>query len=431
MDMITTGLTIVVLLALSGFFAMAETALTSVSRAYMVGLIREGNRRAAIVSNLLQQQDKLISALLLGNSLINILASAIATDFMLEVFGKTGIAIATGMMTFLVLIFAEVLPKAYALSKADKVSLKIAPLVQVIFWLLLPPTTFVSWIVRWIARFIGTDLKRGHGSISAHELRGAIELHIGGESVEESETAKHERVMLRSILDLADVTVEKVMTHRKNIEMLDASMPVGKLVDAVLASPFTRIPLFQDDPDNIVGIIQTKFLVTQMRMAKGDDAAIDFMAAVTEPWFIPETTTLFDQLQEFRDRKEQFALVVDEYGALLGLVTREDILEEIVGNMDDEDAPTAEIRSNQNVDAPSSYVVDGSTTIRELNREFEWDLPDEEYATIAGLLLYETQTLPTVGQSFTFYGFLFEVLGRQRNQITSVRITKLEKPDGK
>ena len=426
MDLLTTGLTIIILLALSGFFSMSETALTSVSRPKMLGLSQEGNRRAVIINKLLLKQDKLISTLLLGNNLINILASAIATEFMLDAFGSKGIAIATALMTVLVLLFAEVLPKAYALSQADKVSLRIAPVVRAIYWLLWPPTWVVSWIVRRVARFLGADISKVQGAISQEELRGAIEMHIG-EDGERSETAKHERIMLRSILDLADVTVEKVMTHRSNIDMLDASMPAGKLVDAVLASPYTRIPLYQEHPDNIVGVLQTRFLMTQIRMAKGDDSAIDFMAAVTEPWFIPETTTLFNQLQEFRDRKEQFALVVDEYGALLGLVTREDILEEIVGNMDEQSGPTSE-EVKPHEDSTVSYVIDGSTTIRELNREFEWNLPDEDYATVAGLILYESQVIPQVGQSFVFYGFEFDVLARQRNQITSVRITKLEKP---
>ncbi len=425
MDLFVTGLTVLVLLGVSAFFSMSETAVTGVSRAKILGMSQEGDRRAAILYRLLLKQDKLISTLLLGNNVVNILASAIVTELMLDLFGKKGIAIATGLMTVLVLVFAEVLPKAYALSKTDKVSLALAPVIEIIYWVFWPPTSLISWVVRNVARLMGTDISKVQASISQHELRGAIEMHTGADD-EQSETAKHERVMLRSILDLADVTVEKVMTHRKNIEMLDVSMPVGKLVDAVLASPYTRIPLYQDHPDNIVGMLQTRFLVTQIRAAKGDDAAIDFMAAVVEPWFIPETTTLFDQLQEFRDRKEQFALVVDEYGTLLGLVTREDILEEIVGNMDHQTvAPTAELKTH--VDSPSTYVVEGSTTIRELNRQFEWNLPNENYATVAGLILHEAQLLPQPGQSFTFFGFLFDVLERQRNQITSVRITKLEK----
>lgn len=427
MDFCLTGLLVMILLAVSGFFSMAETALTSVSRPKMLGLSQEGDLRAAIVNELLAKQDRLIGTLLLGNNLINILASAITTEFMLDAFGKSGIAIATGTMTVLVLVFAEVLPKSYALNQADNVSLKIAGTVRAIYWLLLIPTSIVSWVVRRIAALFGVDFSKISNVISAEELRGAIEMHRS-ENESEGQNVKHERVMLRSVLELADVTVEQVMTHRRNMDLLDAALPVEELIDKALVSQYTRLPLYQDEPENIVGVLHTKLLVRHLRAHEGDRQSIDIMASVSEPWFIPETTTLFDQLQAFRGRKEHFGLVVDEYGALLGLVTREDILEEIVGNMSD-DAADHSLPGVKHEKASNSFVVDGATTIRELNREFEWSLPHNDYATVAGLVLYEAQALPEVGQSFTFYNFRFDILERQRHQITSVRITPLEKTD--
>jgi Mg2+/Co2+ transporter CorB len=423
MDLVITTLIIVALLGCSAFFSMSETALTSVSRPKMIGLSQEGHKRAASVLRLLDQQDRLIGTVLLGNNLINILASAITTEFMLHTFGDVGIAIATGMMTILILIFAEVLPKSYALNQADKVSLAIAPVMQVICWVLFPPTWAVSWIVRRIGALLGANMDKINYAISAEELRGAIEMHMGDDE-SDGDAIRHERVMLRSILDLADVTVEKIMTHRKNIEMLDAAMPIEELINQSLSSPYTRLPMYQDKPENVIGILHTKLLAKQLRAAEGDKNSLDIVASLSEPWYIPETMTLFDQLQEFRSRKEHMAMVVDEYGSMLGLVTREDILEEIVGRMEEtHDEEKVDVTS----DTPDSYVVDGATTIRDLNRQFDWNLPDEEYATIAGLILYESQTLPQVGQSFTFYDFRFDVLERHRHQIMSVRVTPLKK----
>jgi Mg2+/Co2+ transporter CorB len=430
MNLFWTCVTIVILLGVSAFFSMAETALTSVSRAKMRIMAQEGNWPAQIVTNLLDQQDRLIGTLLLGNNLINILASAITTEFMLDAFGKTGIAYATGIMTILVLVFAEVLPKSYALNQADKVSLAIAPFVRVLYWALFPPMYVVSWVVRRLAKFMGADLNRVNYAISATELRGAIEMHLGEDHADKHDV-KHERVMLRSILDLGETTIEKVMTHRKTMEVLNAGGSIDELIDQAMISAYTRIPLYQDKPENIVGILHTKLLIKQIRANQGNKSNVDITAAVSEPWFVPETTTLFDQLQAFRNRREHIALVVDEYGALLGLVTREDIIEEIVGQMD-ESHEVEGVSPNVKQDYfNNGYIVDGATTIRELNREFEWNLPDDEYATVAGLVLYESQIVPQVGQSFTFFDFRFDVLARQRHQITSVRITPLkpEKPN--
>ncbi len=423
--MLLTGLTVMLLLALSAFFSMAETALTSVSRPKILGLSQEGHKRALVVKYLLDKQERLISTLLLGNNLINILASAITTEFMLDMFGKKGIAFATGVMTVLVLVFAEVLPKSYALHQSDKVSLAIAPVVRFLYWVLLPINIIISYIVRYIAKLFRVDFGHMAYAISAEELRGAIEMH---RSMHPDEEITSERQMLHSVLDLGDVTVEKVMTHRKDIEMLDASLPTDEMVDKALLCPYTRIPLYQDQPENVVGVLHTQLLARQLHRARTENVAIDLTASISEPWFVPETTTLLEQLQAFRERKEQFALVVDEYGVLLGLVTREDILEEIVGNMDDS-LSAAPLTATSDHSKPASVVVDGRTTIRELNREYDWSLPDEEYATVAGLVLYEARALPEVGQSFTFYHFRFDILARQRNQITSVRVTKLESED--
>lgn len=427
MSIFLTALLVMVLVALSGFFSLAETALTSASRAKMLTLAQEGNWRAKVVNFLLAKNDKMLAALLLGNNLINILASAITTELMLRLFDKNGIVIATVLMTVVVLIFAEVLPKSWALHRADTLAMAIAPAVRVILYVLTPITSALSWIVRKTAALFGADFEQVKYSISIEELRGAIEMHQGDHHTvdqEETETIRHERAMMKSVLDLADVTVSEVMTHRRNAEMLDANLSPSDLIDRALASQFSRLPIYQDNPENIVGVIHTKLLMRQLRALEGSREDVDILSLVSEPWFIPERTTLFDQLQEFRTRREHFALVVDEYGTWLGIVTLEDILEEIVGQIDDEhDNVVPDVAHDPHGDG--SYVIDGTTTIRDINRRFDWNLPDEDYATVAGLVLYESHTVPEVGQSFNFYSYRFDILERHRHQITKVRVTPI------
>jgi len=410
-----TGGAILVLLILSAFFSGSETALTAASRARMHGMAAEGNRRAALVNDLRDHKDRLIGAILLGNNLVNILSSALATSLLLNLVGEAGVAVATLGMTLLILIFSEVLPKTYALHYADRAALAVAPALRLLVLLLSPVTMAITAIVRGVLRLLGTDVTNVTVGDHVDELRGVIELHRGPE-----EEVKHERAMLRSILDLGDVEVVEVMTHRRNVVAVDAGQPAEKIVDEVLASPFTRVPLWEGTPDNVIGILHVKALLREVRARDGQTGGIDIKAIAAKPWFIPDTTTLLDQLQEFRRRREHFALVVDEYGSLLGIVTLEDILEEIVGDISDElDVQVAGVRPQPN----GTYLVDGWVTIRDLNREYEWGLPDEQASTIAGLVLYEARRIPEVGQSFSFYGFRFEILRRQRNQITQLRIT--------
>ncbi len=411
-------LAFIALIAASAFFSCTETALTAASRARMLALENDGDSRAKLVNKLRERKDKLIGALLLGNNFLNILASAFATAVMIKVFGENGIAIATVGVTAAVLIFAEVMPKTYALMHPDKLSLMFARPVALIVTVFSPITVAVAKIVSGTFHLFGVD-KGGHSSeAQVEELRGAIELL--GEEEDDSEEGQAQKAMLRSILDLADVKVEKIMVHRKNVLMANADQPVGKLVDEVLNSSFTRLPVWRESPDNIVGVIHTKLLLQALRNCGGDVTKLNIESAMLEPWFIPESTTLFDQLQAFRERREHFAIMVDEYGALKGVITLEDILEEIVGQIDDEhDTAVTGVRPQPD----GSFVIDGKVTIRDLNREMDWGLPDEEYSTVAGLVLYESQRIPLVGQTFNFFDFRFEVLKKQRNQVTVLRVT--------
>lgn len=415
-ELLLSCIAIFFLLCMSSFFSGSETALTAASKARMHTLEKEGNKKAATVNKVKNEKDRMIGALLLGNNFVNISSSALATSVLIALFGDAGVVYATAAMTVIVLIFGEVLPKTYAIHHADKLAMVVAPIVAFLIKVFAPITGVIAGIVRFILRIFGSDLTKVSSEHHLDVLRGAIDLHEG-----EEEGVLEQRAMLRSILDLSNVTVGQIMIHRRNVFMIDASDPLAKIIGDILESPYSRVPVWKDRPDNIVGIIHVKALLKELRDHPGSIETVTIESIASEPWFVPDNTTLADQLQAFRRRREHFALVVDEYGTLEGVVTLEDILEEIVGEIDDElDEIVAGVRRQPN----GSYMIDGPVTLRDLNREFEWDLPvDKGYSTLAGLILYESQMVPEIGRVFHFFGFTFEVVRRQRNQITLVRVT--------
>jgi Mg2+/Co2+ transporter CorB len=407
-----------VLMLLSAFFAGSETAMTAASRARMHQLEKDGEKRAKSVNWLLQHREQMVGTMLLGNTFVNIAASALVTSVLLTLFGSTGIAVATLVTTALVLIFCEVLPKTYAITNADGMALSLGGVVRWAVFLFSPLVDAVAWLVKAILWAMGVKsmgLVEDEEEAAHEEIRGAIDLHHEHGAVERSD-----RDMLGGILDLKDLQIADVMIHRKNMIMIDAELPAQEVLDRILSQPHTRLPLYKGDTDNIIGVIHVKDLLRAMSRSNGDIRAINVPALAAKPWFVPDTTLLAEQLRAFLQRRTHFSLVVDEYGALQGLITLEDILEEIVGEIRDEhDLAVSGVR--QQPDGTTN--VDGWVTIRELNRAMNWTLPDEEATTIAGLVINEAQTIPDVGQQFSFYGFKFEILRRQRNQITAVRIT--------
>ena len=409
---------IVFLIFLGALFSVAETALTAASRSRIHRLESEGIRRAITVRNLISNRERLIGALLLGNNLANISASALATGLLISMFGEAGVAIATVIMTTLILIFAEVLPKTYAILAPERSAMAVAPIIRVFVFVLAPIVHTVQFIVRGTFRLFGVKIDDAREVLSAHEeIRGHIDLHH-----EAGDVVKREKDMLGGILDLATLEVSEVMVHRKSIEMIDADLPPAEIVSLALMNMHTRLPLYRENPDNIIGVLHAKDLLRALAQA-GGPATLDIKSLARKPWFVPETRPVREQLNAFLRRRNHFALVVDEYGALMGLVTLEDILEEIVGEIDDEyDVKSAGIRPQ----ADGSVHVDGSVAIRDLNRTMEWDLPDDEATTIAGLVIHEAQMIPEPGQAFSFYGFKFEILKKQRNQIMALKITHLE-----
>ena len=416
---ITIG-AIFVLLLLSAFFSGSETALTAVSRPHMHHLLKTGDKRAGIIAKLHARMERLIGTILLVNNLVNILASALATSLLIGVFGDTGVAYATLVMTLLVLIFAEVLPKTYAINNADRTALSVAPVVRLLVLVLSPLSDAVQVVVRATLRLFSVSTESNLGAISDDELRGAIDIHA-----ETGSTDDQERAMLRSILDLDHVEVGEIMVHRKDIFTVDAGLSPTAILEQVIASPYTRIPMWRKKPDNIIGILHAKTLLSAVKLQAPAMEKLDIPGLAAKPWFIPESTTLLQQLHAFRKKREHFALVVDEYGVLMGIVTLEDILEEIVGDISDEfDIAVPGVR----LQADDTFIIKGDVTIRDLNRQFDWSLPDDQAATLAGLVLHESRRIPDVGQVFNFYDFRFEILRRKRNQITSLRLSPPKHP---
>ncbi len=409
---------ILLCLLLSFFFAGSETALTASSRAAMLHLAQDGNRNAGIVNRLLAARERLIGALLLGNNAVNILASSLATSVFLVWFGDVGVIYATALMTVLVVVFAEVLPKTIAFNAPDRMALMAARPMDFVVRMLGPVLTAIEWIVRQLLRMLGIRVGEEQSILAPHEeIRGTVDLLHREGGVE-----KLDRDMMGGLLDLRDLAVSDVMVHRTEMTTVNADDPPDEIVNAVLKSGYTRIPLWRDKPENIVGILHAKDLLRLLKNAEGDLAGIDILAIALPPWFVPDIRPLSEQLKAFRRRKTHFALVVDEYGEVEGRVTLEDILEEIVGDISDEhDTPVPGVRPQPD----GSVNVDGSVPIRDLNRAMDWNLPDAEATTIAGLVIHEARSIPDAGQSFTFHGFRFSVLRKQRNRITALRITPL------
>jgi Mg2+/Co2+ transporter CorB len=416
---------VLVCLLLSAFFAGSETALTASSRASMARLEKHGNKRAGIVNRLLAQRERLLGALLFGNNAVNIAASALATGVLLAWFGPAGIVYATVAMTIIVVVFAEILPKTAAFNAPDRIALLVARPMLRIVKLLGPVLMTIEALVRWLLKLIGMNVGEDQQVLSAREeLRGAVDLFHREGGVE-----KLDRDMFGGILDLRELVVSDVMIHRTNMITLKVDDPPEDVVNAVIASPVTRIPLWRDDPENIVGMLHVKDLLRALHAVDGDASKVDIAALLTPPWYVPDTRPVSEQLKAFRRRKTPFALVVDEYGEVEGLVTLEDILEEIVGDITDEhDVAMPGVRRQPD----GSVNVDGAVTIRDLNRVMDWNLPDKEATTLAGLVIHEARSIPEVGQSFTFHGFRFRVLRRERNRITALRIQPLpRKPAAK
>ena len=423
LEIVFAVLAIFFLLLLSAFFNGSETALTAASRARMHALEQEGSSRAKVVNGLLRFPEKLIGSILIGNTVVDVLAASLATSLGVTLFGPAGIVYATTVVSLLIIIFSAVLPKTYAMAASDKAALALAPILRVIIWILTPLTVAIEFIVRLFLRLTPSKADDAANILAHHEeIRGTIELGTQGGAFQRIDAD-----MLGGVLDLRELQVLDVMVHRTKMDTVNADEPPRQIIDHVLAGQFSRLPVWRGQPENIIGVLHSKDLLAALARAEWDPGQIDVSAILTAPWFVPDTSSLKEQLANFLSRKTQMAMVVDEYGEVQGLVTLEDILEEIVGQISDEhDTHETQIRAQ----ADGSVNVEGTMAIRDLNRAMNWELPDQEATTIAGLVMHEAQTIPEVGQVFTFYGYRFEIVRKQRNRVTGVRVRRLEPPAG-
>jgi Mg2+/Co2+ transporter CorB len=418
MSIVLSIIAIFVLIVLSAFFNGSETSLTAASRARMHALEEDGNVSAALVNRVLSRPEKMIGTVLLGNTLVDVLAAALASNVAVHLYGEVGVAYATGLITILIVIFAAVLPKTYALAYADRVALIVAPPMRGLIYILTPFTKAIEYVVRNLLKLTPGKADDEANILAAHEeIRGTIDLQA-----KEGTVAKGDAEMLGGVLDLGDLQIADIMVHRTKMETVNADDPPAKILDQLIKSQFTRVPIWKEEPENIVGVLHTKDLLLALSRTGWEPDTLDIMKSASTPWFVPDTTSLKDQLNQFLKKKTQMALVVDEYGEVQGLITLEDILEEIVGQITDEhDNPDSHIR----MQSDGTVNVDGTVAIRDLNRHLDWDLPDDEATTIAGLVIHEAQTIPEPGQVFTFHGYRFEILRKSRNKITAIRIKPL------
>ena len=408
-------LVLLCLVVLASLLSSAETSVTAVSKAKLHSMAKKGDSKAKLVLELQKNVGLSLSTILLFNTLCLTIVNNNIGDITADIFGKEAIIFVSIIMTAIITVYAETLPKIIAVNSPEKVLMLLIRPLWLVYSIFRPVTLAINNFARAHLRLFGIKSNADDEYAALEELRGAIDMHFA----ETTHDADNERAMLKSILDLREVSVEEIMTHRKNVTMINIDDKPSEIVKQVLESPFTRVPLYKDNHDNIVGVIHAKALLRAVNSHKGSLDKLDIKSIATAPWFIPETADLIDQLQAFKARREHFAVVVDEYGVFNGIVTLEDILEEIVGDITDEhDIAVKGIRPQDD----GSYVIDGTVTIRDVNRQLDWELPDEEAATIAGLVLYEVRLIPEVGQSFNIHGYHFEIMRRHRNQITLLKV---------
>jgi Mg2+/Co2+ transporter CorB len=422
-ELFIIGASILLCLIVSAFFSASETAITAVSRARIYHLILEGNKSARLIGEMRKHKEGMIGGIMIGNNSVNILASALATGLAIRHWGPDGVWYATLIMTVIVVIFVEVLPKTYAIQNAEAVALQLAPGISVVLKLLTPLTVALQLIVRNLLKLFGVDITRSRSLFSASDvIRGTIELHH-----HEGEVVKQDRDMLGSILDMHEISVGDIMVHRLTIETINIDLPAEQIITAAVKNTHSRIPLWQGNSDNIVGILHVKTLIRHLREGAGKVDAATIRRIMVKPWFIPDTTAIKHQLHAFRAKRQHLAMVVDEYGALQGLVTLEDIIEVIVGRIDDEHdkIPTRELTPA----GENAYFVKGSMNIRDMNRELGWNLPDDEAATVAGLVIHEAQKIPEIGEEFEFHHVHFTILDKQQNLITRLKVEKRDAPE--
>ncbi len=405
-----------IFMSLSAFFSAAETALTAASLPFMQQRAKENDKLAILVLKLLSSREKLISISLICNNGVNILGSSYLTYLVISKYGEASLPIASLFLTIFIIMFGEIIPKQIALLNANRLSLFIAYPYLIITTIFNPLVIVVEYFSQFVIKKFTPEST--HATDIEAELRGLIEMHRGDPEINE------ERRMLRSILELDDISVEKIMTHDQNVFKIPTTMPIKQAINEIIKSKYSKIPLYDPNKaDIIIGVIHVRNLIKSLN----NNDKIDLIKVATKPVFVLKHTSLLKQIKSFRSTNEHFAVVVDEYGHFEGILTLEDIIEEIIGDIDSSLTKEKQIEGVVHV-ADNEYILDGEVPVRLLNREFEWDLPDEYATTIAGLVIHHSKKIPNQGDIFDLHNFTIQIISKNRHKITQLKVIVNHEP---
>lgn len=404
---------VIILLLIGALLSATETAITAASPAVIQRLRQQGDKRASILYYLLKTKDKVISTLLIGNSICNTLCTTIATGIFIEAYGDdTGTIVSSIVMSCLIIVFSEVIPKAIAVIKSSSIALKATPLLVILLKILEPINIGLSYAVRIFCFIFRIDL---HHKISAtEEVRGVIEHHL-----HEGNVVKDDRDMLGGILNIRDMEISDIMIHRSRVTAINIDTPTEKIIKTLFESVHSRFPFWEGNPDNIIGILHVKVLISKLYQVKNDLQKIKIRDLLSDPVFIPDNSLVIQQLHMFKTGQTHLACVVDEYGDLQGILTLEDILEEIVGQIYDEHDLTKHkiTKLSDNI-----LIIGGETPIRDLNREVNLQIPEDDATTIAGFIIHNMEKIPNQGEYFIYQNLKMIVHKRTKTCIRSVKI---------
>jgi Mg2+/Co2+ transporter CorB len=406
-----------VLLVLSGFFAMAETAMMAANRHRLRHLAKKGHRGAQLATQLLNKVDRLISVILLGNTLINAAAAMLTGHIALAVFGveKWSLEAGTLFVTFCLLVFSEITPKVIGATYPDLLAPRISYILTPLLRISYPIVWFINLFVVGLLKMLRLQPKPGHEMprLSPEDLRGMV--------LEAGHFIPHQhQTMLLNLFDLEHISVEDIMTPRGEIEAIDLQAPLEEILQQLATSFHTRLPVYDGDPGNIIGILHQRRLLANA--IAGELNQEEIRSQLAEPYFIPAATTIYAQLQFFQENRQRIGLVVDEYGEIEGMVTLEDIIEEIIGKFTTSTPASAELAWETQDDESESVLVDGARSLRELNRALALDFPLDGPKTLNGLILEHLQDIPESGLSVKINGVPMEIVQAQDRRIRMVRI---------
>jgi len=414
-------LLVLALVSMSAFFSASEIGILSANRSKIHKLKLDGNPKAETLSKLRDDKERMIGALMLLNTFVNTAASVIASGFAIDFFGEGSYAllISTVVMTTLILIYGEILPKTYAVRNAENLAMNVAGFFTIVTKIFAPFTIYVQMIVNFTLKVFASRKPADEPMSGMEVMRGALEYHH-----EEGIMVPEDRYMIGGVIDLDKVTVSEIMVHRKEMESIDIDDDPSEIIDQIISSSHSRLPIWKDEPDNIIGVIHIKDLLQKFYRKRGDINRADIVKAMRKPWFIADITPLKKQLNAFKENQKHFSLVVDEYGELLGLVTLEDILEEVFGEIDDEyDTSTSHYIQKK---PDGSVVVDGDVNIRDVNRIMHWEIATEDATTVGGLVFHLAQKIPSLGEVYKHDGLRFKVTKKSQNTVTKVRISPIK-----